>query len=76
MSLYQQLKAAGVPLSNHESDLYVKDTPEAVVILVANGKTPGAFGCERFRSRIDEAYWFDVPFMYDPYWEKRQAPSK
>ena len=33
MSIYEQLKAAGVPLDSHESDLYAKVTPASVAIV-------------------------------------------
>lgn len=72
-TLYEALHAAGVPLDSHESDLYVKDTPEARAILVAHGKCPGAWGCEAFTSNIEPRdCWFDVPFAFDPYWQQRQ----
>lgn len=72
-SPYKALKEAGCKLDSHESDLYVKATPEADTILKAHGITPGAWGCERFTSQIDKQTWYDLPFMYDPWWEKRTA---
>lgn len=70
-TLYDALKAAGCETGNHESDLYVKATPEAEAILKAHGKTPGAWGCESFISNIDKTRWYDIPFAYKPWWEKR-----
>lgn len=65
-SLYQALRSAGVPLSNHESDLYVKDTPAARGILHAY-----EMSYTTFTNQIDGTPWFDVPFMYEPWWEMK-----
>ncbi|KKN50721.1 hypothetical protein LCGC14_0629820 [marine sediment metagenome] len=81
MTIYQELKDAGVPLDNHESDLYVKATPEAIEILERRGIIPTTASdyVGIFRSKMDGHIWFDLPFRYDPYWEvrdhKRQLTS-
>jgi hypothetical protein len=68
-SVYKLLKAAGVPLDHHESDLYAKVTPESRAIVAdyehrANVKT--------FRSETDKGeFWYDIPFAYEPWWEAR-----
>lgn len=67
MDLYDELKAAGIPLDSHESDLYVLATPEAHAILKKHGKT-GAL-LSSFISQIDGRRWYDVPFAYKPFWE-------
>lgn len=64
-SIYDQLRAAGVPLDNHESDLYAKVTGESMRIVSeyqhrANVRT--------FRNQTDGAQWYDIPFAYDPFW--------
>lgn len=65
-SVYKELVAAGVPIDHHESDLYVLDTRVARGILAAHGKkgTP-------FTSQVDGKRWLDVPFAYEPFWEKK-----
>lgn len=65
-SLYEKLKAAGVPLDNHESDLYCQATPEATRIVKASGKA-----WSYFTNQLTGAPWIDVPFFFDPWWEKR-----
>lgn len=75
MSVYSAMVAAGIPTDHHESDLYVKDTPEARAILMTHDKKPGTWGCPGFTSAIDGTRWLDVPFCYDPYWEKRGAKA-
>lgn len=69
MSLYTALKAAGCEIDNHESDLYIRCTPEACKIMERFEKrgTP-------FTSNIDGKLWFDVPFMFEPWWTAR-APK-
>lgn len=68
MTLYDELKAAGCEMDNHESDLYVLATTETYVIL---NKHPEAH-YTRFYSAIDGRYWLDLPFMYSPWWEHRR----
>jgi hypothetical protein len=65
---YKQLKALGVPMDSHESDLYVQATPEAVSIVKASG-----WSHMFFQSQIDGNTWIDVAFAYEPFWEKKQA---
>ena len=76
MTIYEQLKAAGVPISSHESDLYAKKTPESQAIIAAY-EFKGIV--KTFISQIDKTVWYDIPFAYDPFWEKaasRQAPVR
>jgi hypothetical protein len=68
MSLYERLKAAGVPLDNHESDLYALATPEAVRILATH---PDTHHTRTFVSQLDGQLWLDIPFAYTPWWEAR-----
>ena len=68
MSIYKDLKAAGVPLDHHESDLYAKVTPESIEIV---DKYAYKSSVRRFTSQIDKESWFDIPFAFDPYWEEK-----
>jgi hypothetical protein len=68
-SLYGDLLAAGVPLSNHESDLYFADTPASRAILARWFQQ--ARLATRFENQIDGATWWDVPFAFLPWWEDR-----
>lgn len=67
MSLYTDLIEAGQPVSNHESDLYcpVNDTTRALI------KKHGITTATTFRNQVEGGLWFDVPFMFDPFWERR-----
>lgn len=67
--IYHQLKAAGVPLDSHESDLYalVSEASRSIVNaweFKANART--------FRSDVDGKQWYDLPFANLPFWEKRK----
>jgi hypothetical protein len=67
MSLYDELKSAGVELDNHESDLYAKVCPESTNIIHRAGKVMP----EVFISELDKMPWYDIPFAFDPWWIKR-----
>ena len=69
MSLYTDLLAAGVQCSNHQSDLYFPVTDETAAILAKYPKQKAI--AQTFRSNIDGILCFDVPFGFDPYWEKK-----
>ena len=70
-SLYLELVAAGCVLDNHESDLYVEDTEAARAII---GRFPQEQGnLTSFTSQIDQKPWLDIPFAFDPWWERRAA---
>ena len=57
--VYQALQAAGIPTDHHESDLYVKDTPEAQTILQQNG-----IQGQPFIDSIDHEPWLEISFGY------------
>jgi len=67
-SLYKDLVRAGIPTDNHESDLYVLDTPEARETIKKY-----AYKFTTFTSDIDGKRWIDVPFAYEPFWEKVES---
>lgn len=67
MSLYKDVVRAGIPIDHHESDLYVLDTPQARSLIAKHGLRG-----KSFKSQIDGLRWLDVPFMYEPFWEKKQ----
>ena len=70
MSIYQALKAAGVPTDNHESDLYAKATPVALQIARGYG-----YDARTFLSELDGQLWIEFPFRFDPFWADRAAPQ-
>lgn len=67
MSIYEQMKAAGVPIASHYSDLYAKVTEESRAIVAsyrfkANVTT--------FTNQVEGGLWYDIPFAFDPFWAK------
>lgn len=69
MSLYRELKAAGCEVDSHYSDLYVKSTSEAWRILKANVSSHARVST--FKNNIDGQVWIDVPFAFEPYWDRQ-----
>ena len=70
-TLYGDLLAAGVPMDSHESDLYFADTADSRAILK---RFPDCLSRSRnFENLNDHSIWFDVPFAYLPWWERRCA---
>jgi hypothetical protein len=67
---YKALREAGCTLDSHESDLYVRATPQALAIVKASGWT-----YETFRSQVDDQLWLDIAFAYEPFWERKQSRS-
>lgn len=68
MTLFQKIKGAGIPYSNHFSDLYIKDCVESRKILSQYERANG--NATTFINQINNERWINVPFNYDPYWEK------
>ncbi len=65
--IYTQLLKAGCELDHHESDLYcaVSDTSRKII----DGYESKS-NVTTFRSQIDRAEWYDIPFAYLPFWDK------
>jgi len=57
-SLYDELKGAGIPLDNHESDLYFLDTPESRAILARFPEKASI--AKPFVCMNDRKDWIDV----------------
>ena len=66
-SIYDDMKSAGIAIDHHESDLYIPATQEARAILDKHGNT----SYTAFISQVDGTRWYDVPFMYAPWWDAR-----
>jgi hypothetical protein len=66
MSVYEEVKAAGGYIANHESDLYIEvnDTNRAILSRHPLQKS----NATTFRNQVTGALCFDVPFAYDPFW--------
>jgi hypothetical protein len=70
-TLYGDLLAAGVPMDSHESDLYFQDTADSRAILA---RFPESASIARiFPNQRKGGMWWDVPFAFLPWWERRCA---
>ena len=61
-------------IDHHESDLYLKATPEATALIREwvndNGFQYAAKTfIDRFFCQIDGCFWYDIAFQYAPYWD-------
>ena len=67
-SLYEQVKDFGVKIDHHESDLYIPVTAQTRALIATY-----EYRCNvvTFVSQIDKALWYDVPFAYLPFWERK-----
>ena len=65
---YQHVLTQGIRHDNHCSDLYVPVNLETTRLV-----NKYRFKCNvtTFISQIDGKQWYDVPFAYEPYWERR-----
>jgi len=66
-SLYQELKNAGVEITNWQSDLYCPKNAQTIPIVKKYEKE---HYISTFKNLNDGLTWYDVAFAYDPYWEK------
>lgn len=68
MSLYTDLIEAGQPVSNHYSDLYCPVNEVTRGLLAKHNITTATI----FKNQVEGGLWHDVPFQYEPFWEKRK----
>jgi len=64
-TIFEEIKEAGVEISNWQSDLYFPKnaTTDAIV-----NKYRGSYYIGLFRNNKDNQLWYDIPMAYDPYW--------
>ncbi len=67
--LYEAIIAMGVKMDSHESDLYIPVTKETKALVAQYEYKENV---TTFKSQIDGAIWFDVPFAFIPFWEARR----
>lgn len=68
MDIYEQLKAVGVPIGSHESDLYAEVNAKSREIVSGY-----EYKCNvtTFRNQITGTLWYDIPFAYTPFWDQK-----
>lgn len=76
-SLYRRLLEAGCEMSNHASDLYVKADAKAARIIEAYEHEIGrGTGRASFTNAITSEAWWDIPFMFEPWWLRRAEADR
>ena len=65
-TLYEDLVAAGLVVSNWQSDLYVPATEEAKAIFRKHSQK-----LFYFKSNINGKFMLEAPLQFDPFWERR-----
>ena len=58
-----------VETDHHESDFYIKHSPEVWEWLEKNYEW--FVNCSKFHSQIDGSLWIDIPFAFEPFWDKK-----
>ena len=66
-SIYQAMKEKNVPTYSHESDLYVPITDDSREVVRTYFFLKNV---TLFTSPIDGKGYFDIPFAYDPWYDK------
>ena len=71
--IWEAVKAKGIQHDNHSTDLYIPVNAETRA-LVAEYE----FKCNvtTFICQIDGKLWYDIPFAYEPEWERRLGHPK
>jgi hypothetical protein len=69
-SIFEQVKASGIPYHNHQSDLYIP-VNETTKEMVKNYKFKN--NVTTFVNQVEGGLWYDIPFAYSPYWESKTS---
>ena len=71
-TVYARLLAAGVSMSNWQSDLYVAITPESTEIVNDELRKGNMCRPSVFRNRVTGAMNYEINFAFDPFWDRRK----
>ena len=66
-SIYEQVIELNIEHDHYYSDLYIPVNDTTRDLVASYGHT---IDFEFFSSNIDGKLWYDIPFSYDPYWQK------
>ena len=66
--LYAKAVEQKIEMDHHESDLYLKVTKESEA-LIADYEFKQSV--KKFKRNGGNAWWFDIPFGYSPFWGKK-----
>lgn len=69
--LYEKIVALNVPMDHHESDLYVRVSPEVAEVLARYRFVKGVTVFTTVEDGLSRL-WYCIPFAYQPFWEQRK----
>ena len=77
-TLYDECVKRGIPIANHESDLYIPCTEETRLLLLHYGhdRRGKLATAETFINQVEGGRWYDVPFGYAPFWRAVARKAK
>lgn len=90
-NIYEEAKKLGVEVDHHESDLYIPVTPETTELIKqyksrSNVTTfmeytlpekKHCYSCGRkYTIRKPIKQWYDIPFAYQPFWDKVEKATQ
>jgi hypothetical protein len=67
-SLFEQVKAAGIPYASHATDLYIPVTDQTRALINSYEFKPNV---TTFTNQVEGGLWYDIPFAYLPAWEAK-----
>lgn len=70
MSLYTDLKEAGQPVANWQSDLYTPVNPVTKALIDKHKSFHSTF-----INQVEGGLWYDVAFAFDPFWEAKDSKA-
>jgi len=65
MTLYEEIVALGIEHDSHASDLYLPANEQTRELVRKHGVS-----ASQFIDQITHTIWLDVPFSYDPFYNK------
>ena len=72
-TIYERLLAIGATMDNHESDLYVLDTPAVRAEIQRHEQENGCkVFFSPFTSNIDHKPWLEIVGAWDPFWQRKR----
>jgi len=69
--VYDELKKMNCRIESHFSDLYTPRNDVSIKIVMLYNKISNLSPATIFKSNVDGTLWYDIPFAYYPYWDKK-----
>lgn len=69
VSLWEQVKAAGIQHASHETDLYLPVNEQTRALIRGYRFKENV---TTFQNQVEGGTWYDIPFAYLPAWEAKQ----